>query len=353
MLDTHVTDILEAKSLSFNNQHVDIYTSSWGPNDDGRTVEGPGPLAKQALRDGVMQGRGGRGSIFIFAAGNGGRMKDSCSCDGYVSSVYSIGISSVTERGTVPFYTEACPSILASTLSSGAFKDGMIVSTDIHGGCTDKMSGTSASAPLAAGIVALTLQANPDLTWRDVDHIIVRTAKSENLTGTDWTQNGAGRMVSHSYGYGLMDGGAMAKMAENWTNVPPMHTCEEASPQTNINIARRGHKMVQHNTQACSGTEQQVNYLEHVQVKITLATSQRGQLEIHLISPHGTRSTLLARRPRDRSTEGFNDWEFMSTHFWGETAQGTWTLHIVNGKSQTKLINWSLVLHGTETEPPQ
>ena len=50
------------------------------------------------------------------------------------------------------------------------------MTTDLHGRCTKSHTGTSASSPMAAGIVALTLEANPELTWRDVQHIIVRTS---------------------------------------------------------------------------------------------------------------------------------------------------------------------------------
>ena len=53
MLDGSVTDTVEAKSLSHNPNHIDIYSSSWGPDDNGRTVDGPGPKAKQAFIDGT------------------------------------------------------------------------------------------------------------------------------------------------------------------------------------------------------------------------------------------------------------------------------------------------------------
>lgn len=53
MLDGDVTDQVEATSLSFNPQHVSIYSASWGPDDDGRTVDGPGPLAWRAFENGV------------------------------------------------------------------------------------------------------------------------------------------------------------------------------------------------------------------------------------------------------------------------------------------------------------
>ena len=73
---------------------------------------------------------------------------------------------------------------------------------------------------MAAAIIALTLEANPSLTWRDVQHLIVHTSKPRNLKATDWRTNGLGRKVSHSYGYGLMDTTAMVKLARNWTLVP-------------------------------------------------------------------------------------------------------------------------------------
>ena len=49
MLDGDVTDMVESKSVSFNHQHVDIYSASWGPDDDGRTVDGPAALTKAAF----------------------------------------------------------------------------------------------------------------------------------------------------------------------------------------------------------------------------------------------------------------------------------------------------------------
>ena len=73
MLDGDVTDAVEARSLSLNNQHIDIYSASWGPDDDGKTVDGPGNLASRAFINGVANGRKGKGSIFVWASGNGGR----------------------------------------------------------------------------------------------------------------------------------------------------------------------------------------------------------------------------------------------------------------------------------------
>lgn len=55
MLDGDVTDAVEARSLSLNPQHIDIYSASWGPDDDGKTVDGPGELATRAFIEGITK----------------------------------------------------------------------------------------------------------------------------------------------------------------------------------------------------------------------------------------------------------------------------------------------------------
>ena len=55
MLDGRVTDRVEAESLSLNPQYIDIYSASWGPSDDGTTVEGPGTLASAAFANGIAK----------------------------------------------------------------------------------------------------------------------------------------------------------------------------------------------------------------------------------------------------------------------------------------------------------
>lgn len=128
MLDGEVTDAVEARSLGLNPNHIHIYSASWGPEDDGKTVDGPARLAEEAFFRGVSQGRGGLGSIFVWASGNGGREHDSCNCDGYTNSIYTLSISSATQFGNVPWYSEACSSTLATTYSSGNQNEKQIVS---------------------------------------------------------------------------------------------------------------------------------------------------------------------------------------------------------------------------------
>uniref|UniRef100_A0A3B4YYH8 Furin (paired basic amino acid cleaving enzyme) b n=1 Tax=Seriola lalandi dorsalis TaxID=1841481 RepID=A0A3B4YYH8_SERLL len=328
MLDGEVTDMVEAHSLSLNPQHIHVYSASWGPEDDGKSLDGPAKLAKEAFLQGITKGRSGLGSIFVWASGNGGREQDSCNCDGYTNSIYTLSISSTTQSGNVPWYSEPCSSTLASTFSSGNPGEKQIVTTDLRQKCTDSHTGTSASAPLAAGIIALALEANMNLTWRDMQHLVVRTSRPGHLSAGDWKTNGVGRRVSHSYGYGLLDAGAMVALAQNWTTVGPQHQCVHTMLAEPRDI---GNKLVfSKSVDACWGRPEYVNSLEHVQARLTLTHNQRGKLAIHLISPLGTRSTLLFPRPNDFSSEGFNDWAFMTTHSWDEDPQGEWTLEIEN-----------------------
>uniref|UniRef100_A0A6P4EUX2 furin n=1 Tax=Drosophila rhopaloa TaxID=1041015 RepID=A0A6P4EUX2_DRORH len=346
MLDGDVTDAVEARSLSLNPQHIDIYSASWGPDDDGKTVDGPGELASRAFIEGTTKGRGGKGSIFIWASGNGGREQDNCNCDGYTNSIWTLSISSATENGNVPWYSEKCSSTLATTYSSGGQGEKQVVTTDLHHSCTVSHTGTSASAPLAAGIAALVLQSNQNLTWRDLQHIVVRTAKPANLADPSWSRNGVGRRVSHSFGYGLMDAAEMVRVARTWKAVPEQQRCEINAPHVDKVIPPRTHITLQLTVAHCRS----VNYLEHVQAKITLTSQRRGDIQIFLRSPANTSVTLLTPRIHDNSRSGFNQWPFMSVHTWGESPQGNWQLEIHNeGRymGHALLREWSLIFYGT------
>lgn len=374
MLDGTVTDDVEAQALSLNPNHIDIYSASWGPDDNGKTVDGPGHLAAQAFVNGVRTGRKGKGSIFVWASGNGGRKQDNCNCDGYTNSIYTLSISSATQRGQKPWYLEECSSTLATTYSSGTpTKDENIVTSDqtnemadaLREGrkpdpakfCTQVHTGTSASAPIAAGIIALALEANPNLTWRDMQHIVVQTSRYDPLKyESGWITNAIGRHVSHKFGYGLIDAEAMVKTALRWQTVPQQVVCR-TSPDIKERIIQDD-LTVTMTTNACAGTESAINHLEHIQARISLKFQPRGNIRITLISPSGTPSHLLMARPRDTDEDTFDKWPFMSVHFWGENPQGTWKIIIRNenrrriADQQGILYSWSLVFYGT-TNPPQ
>eukprot|EP00071_Canis_lupus_P029438 XP_022262995.1 proprotein convertase subtilisin/kexin type 4 isoform X9 [Canis lupus familiaris] len=343
MLDGTISDVIEAQSLSLQPQHIHIYSASWGPEDDGRTVDGPGILTREAFRRGVTKGRGGLGTLFVWASGNGGLHYDNCNCDGYTNSIHTLSVGSTTQNGRVPWYSEACASTLTTTYSSGVATDPQIVTTDLHHQCTDKHTGTSASAPLAAGMIALALEANPFLTWRDMQHLVVRASRPAQLQAEDWRTN-----VSHHYGYGLLDARLLVDMARTWLPTQPQQKCVVRIVHTPTPILPL--TQVRKNVSACAGRANYIRSLEHVQVQLSLSYSRRGDLEISLTSPMGTRSTLVAIRPFYVSGQGYNNWIFMSTHFWDEDPRGLWTLGLENKGyyfNTGTLYRYTLLLYGT------
>ena len=64
-----------------------------------------GPKAlKEGVKEGVQEGRGGLGSIYVWASGNGGKFQDNCNCDGYATSIFTVSVSSASENGNIPWY---------------------------------------------------------------------------------------------------------------------------------------------------------------------------------------------------------------------------------------------------------
>ena len=363
MLDGKISDTIEGLALSFALDKVDIFSSSWGPNDDGATVEGPGKLASEALEKGVTEGRGGLGVIYVWASGNGGGQADDCNCDGYAGSVFTLSVSSASQQGAATWYGESCTSTLTSTYSSGAYTDQKITTTDLGGGCTVSHTGTSAAAPLAAGILALVLQANPGLSWRDVQHLTVLSSNpAPLLANPGWKKNGAGLWYNPRFGFGILDAKTIVEMASVWKNVPDKTLCRlKGEKSEDLHSRTIAEKTVESDISDvadvvsikfdCEDADCNIDSLEHVQAVINVQHPQRGQLEALLVSPSGTKSHILSPRPRDLSDKGFQDWSLMTVESWGEPASGSWHLYIVNRAGREAV--WSvgecqLLLHGTE-----
>lgn len=120
MLSKPISDADEAIALNYAYQENQIYSCSWGPPDDGQAMDAPGILIKRAMVKGVQEGRNGKGSIFVFASGNGATYEDNCNFDGYTNSIYSITIGAVDRKGSHPYYSEECSANMAVTYSSGS-----------------------------------------------------------------------------------------------------------------------------------------------------------------------------------------------------------------------------------------
>jgi subtilisin family serine protease len=226
-------------------QDIDITNNSWGPGIP-RALAGLSPQEMLALRDSIIFGRGGLGVIHVFSSGNSAGPQfnngwqdigswDSSSYSGWQNSRYTITVTGVDHDGlyynvdgTVTNYAEAGANVLVAA-PTGSFAainiaddtgiGSGIVTTDLTGTqqsglgganiapdpitgqefdrdfLTDtdymsRMNGTSAAAPMVSGVIALMLEANPNLSWRDVQEILVRSARQN--AQFERPQNGAG-----------------------------------------------------------------------------------------------------------------------------------------------------------------
>eukprot|EP00731_Ephydatia_muelleri_P020886 Em0013g613a len=357
-----VTDIQMANALSHLNNDIHIYTNSWGPRDDGMTVAGPGRVLQLALQKNAASGRGGKGSIFVWAAGNGGYSYDSCAADGYVNTIYAIAIGAASTTGEPAFYDEPCSGKMAVAFVDNAVKSLRVSTTSTFGMCTDMFSGTSSAAPLVSGALALVLEANPNLTWRDIQYLIVYTANPNILSSTGWATNGAGRRFHLNFGFGAIDTEAMVTRARRWITVPAQMTSSVfvATTSTVNAHSNRGYSIIY------TGA---IRYLEHVVIRTTLtisgvsgdssSTSNRGDIRLQLMSPNGTTSTLLPHRLYDTVVNdittgaAYFNWAFKSLHFWGESPNGTWTFTITyaGASGAVTASDTTAVFYGTSQIP--
>ncbi|MBA3483326.1 MAG: S8 family serine peptidase, partial [Pirellulales bacterium] len=210
-------------------QEIDITNNSYGPGGFDRALAPTSPNQLLAIRDSVIFGRGGLGVIHVFASGNNGAATyangfsdlgglDSSGYNGRLNSRYTIGVTGVDHDGfysnfdgTTTGYPEISAAILiaAPTGSNAGIEIGEdngfgsgIVTTDLTGefgyniapdpitgqefdrdyladtNYTSRFNGTSAAAPMVSGVIALMLEANPNLSWRDVQEILVRSART-------------------------------------------------------------------------------------------------------------------------------------------------------------------------------
>jgi subtilisin-like proprotein convertase family protein len=340
------TDQMEADALSFQKNNIDIYTNSWGPADDGQTLVAPGALTLAALENGAYEGRSGLGNIYTWAAGNGLESDDNANYDGYANNRYTIAVTAINHLGQQSYYAEPGANILVSAHSNG---DGEgITTTDNEGSggytsgdVTDNFGGTSSATPLAAGVIALILEANLNLTWRDVQHIIVQSSRVNDENDSSWEINGAGLHVSHKYGFGVIDAGAAVSLAENWTNV-------DAESNFSYGPFSLGASIPDDNlgwSEFSLNVTSDIN-IESIDLITDITHTSRGDLDIVLVSPSGKESWLA--ESRGDNGNGYQDWMFNTVHHWGEEAVGEWKLKIrdtVNSDVGT-LNYWEMIIHG-------
>ncbi|HEY8503087.1 MAG TPA: proprotein convertase P-domain-containing protein, partial [Gemmataceae bacterium] len=283
------------------------------------------------------------------AGGNGRLVDDNSNFDGNANSRFAIAVAAVDHAGRFAPYSEPGANLLVTAPSNffglpgtGTGPSGSIgiTTTDLVGldgyndglpastmagfpDYTNDFGGTSSAAPLVSGIIALMLEANPNLTYRDVQHILAVTARKTDPTDLDWTTNAAGYHVNHNYGFGMVDAAAAVNLAKNWQNLPP-----QSHVSTGLIHVGEG---IQDN-QPFRGVTRFVEVKEDLSLEWVTLTfngshTYRGDLRIVLTSPSGTVSVLATPRLGD-PTPGPFSWTFSTARLRGESAKGLWTVTV-------------------------
>ncbi|KAJ1328813.1 hypothetical protein BSLG_009900 [Batrachochytrium salamandrivorans] len=299
----------------------------------------PPTIVVNAVKNGIDNGRDGLGSLFVFAAGNGGNRGDNCNFDGYTNSIYTITVAAVDRYEGHPGFSEQCPANMISMWSGqGGFSG--IVTTDWKDGCTDRHGGTSAAAPLAAGVYALMLSIRPDLSWRDVQRLTVENAIPVNLQDTDWIKTHADRLYNHKYGYGIIDAYQIVEATKSFVNL---------NPQVNLTIDLQQVRRVippfrpEGVSEFLTVTPEMVSQarlmrLEHITVTVDIKHTRRGDITIHLVSPLNVQSRLIEGRNFDESGDGFKNWTMMTVMHWDEAIVGRWKLVVIDDRNASTTV---------------
>jgi Ca2+-binding RTX toxin-like protein/subtilisin-like proprotein convertase family protein len=338
----------------------DVVNHSWGST---RNWFGDGPLPG-GFQNAVDTGRGGLGTIMVKSAGNertagngepvGRDANDSI----YNSGRYNIIVGAINNTGDVAEYSSPSANLLVSApagpTATGLNQD---ISTDRTG--TDgynngsgtpngepdyaAFNGTSAAAPVTSGVVALILQANPGLGWRDVQDILAYSARqvgsamnaapiaSESDTWTfnragNW--NGGGLHYSNDYGYGLVDATTAVRLAENWLASGGTAQRSNNEVTATANIAQTMQAIPNNNGNVLTYTVNLTAAMTIQQMALSLQLNHTavGDLRIELTSPTGAVSNIWLGTNAGTAID--TTWSFGSQEFRGEAVAGTWTITI-------------------------
>ncbi len=328
-----------------------INTNSWGYYPGA--LHGVGGLSRAALSYGTTYGRNGKGVIYLWAGGNFREYEDNSNYSGLTTSRYTISVAASGGDGVYSYYSNPGASLLVNA-PSGAYENGAssgvytALTTTTIDGYTDVFDGTSAATPVVAGVVALMLERNPNLSWRDVQHILVETAQKNDPTDDGWFTNGAGYHFNHNYGFGRVDATAAVDAATSWLNVPAYTSLPTLNSlyETNALPAAIPDNSPSGVSAKVSVSTDESFSTEHVELKVYIDHANAGDLTVSLISPSGTESILSA--PHSWTQNGIRGWTFMTVANWGEDPTGDWTVKAVDSKSGTTgtLQSFELTIYG-------
>lgn len=326
---------------------IHVSNNSWGPRLGGTDTADLDSLSLAALTAGVDQGRGGRGTIYVFAAGNSRVVyddlgfavgNDTLDYNRYGSNRRVIAVGALKSNGTVASYSEPGIGLLLCA-PGGDGTNGAMVSTDWQGdngfqtgdytqqdppadpNADDVLpnsyeaNGTSFAAPLVSGAAALLLEANPLLSWRDVPHVLAHSA-----TPIAGVLNGAGLRFHADYGAGRLNVAGALALAATWTPLPPEASVTASGSAAALPIPDDGTMVSKDIVIAADGDFT----VERADLTVSMTHTWRGDVEFRLVAPSGT-VAAVTRRPAD-DTANLLSWTFSSVRTMGEAAAGTWRI---------------------------
>jgi Ca2+-binding RTX toxin-like protein/subtilisin-like proprotein convertase family protein len=347
-----------------NLRNVDVANNSWGVTakfgDNFSDVNNPYSSYKNLLEDSVMNGRNGLGTINVFAGGNQRQEGDNVNYHNLQNSRFSITTGSINQQGDLGALVEASTpfsnpgsAILVSAPGSNIKSTGNLLENPNGSQFLGEFSssqGTSFSAPIVSGIVALMLEANPNLGYRDVQKILALTAKKFDDPNTTWLENGANNVnggamhYSEDYGFGIVDAKAAVRLAESWSEINNFYNENELTANRAINQKFTDNAV---STVHFDISNSNMHNIENVEININLRHADISELTLTLISPSGTRSELMTNPQNSAYNNGLN-FTFSSRHFLGEEVDGRWLLEITDSATGNvgTLIDWGLKFYG-------
>ncbi|MEQ2008102.1 MAG: S8 family serine peptidase [Limisphaerales bacterium] len=226
--------------FQFMSNSVSVQNHSWLNSGSGLIANSA--LADAGLSNALTYGRGGRGVLMTRASGNERETGANANDQAYTADPRVITVAGVRITGRVASYSTPGASVLVAapvgdngldappttdrTGSSFGYNAGVFYLDDSADYSFNSISpqGTSFAAPQIAGLCALLLGANTNLTIRDAQQILVLASRHFDFADRDLATNGVGLAVSHNVGFGVPDAGLAVRLAQVWSNRPPATT---------------------------------------------------------------------------------------------------------------------------------
>ena len=270
-----------------------------------------------------------------------------------------IVVSDSTHRGAHSSWSNRGTSILcnAPTGGSSSFDDDFFPSMPGVGvgspdACNDTIDPVGSGAAYVAGAIALALETNPSLTWRDIQALIIATSTVNNPSHHSWTINHANYMYSHFFGFGRVDTDLLVSAAKQWALLPEQIHNSYTIQLDDEKVPTMNNGSINISFEIDEESSKQINFIEFVQVSLNITVIDASLLRIQLTSPSGTLFNVKVTSISD-DNEDDAILTYTIRGFFGETSKGGWTLHVVSdsiGDTST-LHSASLIVYGTNNMP--